>query len=168
MRLLARIMRITSQNLGGNMFIFFRKYMVFVIAAMLIGACAAPPSLKSGQADSTYSYDDRIREGISTKQDVRAIFGEPTLVSQGTMGPDFVVWVYQGSNNQLQFAFNQRGIVTYKCLMSSTPGQVSMRKSNQCIAGSESGGVICGQPAAIIDHQRGGMVCEKHAPGKGQ
>jgi hypothetical protein len=33
----------------------------------------------------------------------------------------------------------------------------------QCIAYTEAG-TICRRPATVLDTQRGGMVCEEHAP----
>ena len=33
----------------------------------------------------------------------------------------------------------------------------------KCIAYREDGR-ICGRPATVIDQQRGGMVCQEHAP----
>ncbi len=145
------------------MFKVLIKGIVLIILGILCSNCASMPSipLKSETANQT-NYE-RFSEGISTKKDVQTILGEPNFITEDVMGPGIEVWVYHGRNNQLQFAFNQRGILTYKALMSFTTGHVSMKQSNKCIAGSESGGVICGKSAAIVDRQRGGMVCEQHA-----
>ena len=109
---------------------------------------------------------EMFTEGISTKQDVKAILGEAKYVSEGYMGPGIETWSYIWRWKALGFSFNQRGILTHKSLWINTNGHATTITTNKCIAGSETGGVICGQPAYIIDRQRGGNVCDEHAPGK--
>jgi hypothetical protein len=133
----------------------------------LFSGCISAPlqsTKQTGVANQT-NYE-KFTEGISTKQDIRALLGEPNGISEGGWGAGIVQWTYRGYPNLLQFSFNQRGILTDKILRSYSYGHVATIRSNKCIAGLESGGVICGQPAYIWDFQRGGMVCEKHAPGK--
>lgn len=45
--------------------------------------------------------------------------------------------------------------------LQALPG--GQRSIHSCIAHTEAGS-ICGRPATILDHQRGGMVCGVHAP----
>ncbi len=153
--------RIRKENMLG----IFIRGIALIILGILCSNCASIP-LTSGTANET-NYE-RFSEGVSTKHDIQAILGKPDLTIEGVMGPGVKVWAYHSGNNQLQFAFNQRGILTYKALISYTNGHVSMKQSNKCIAGSESGSEICGKFATISDRQRGGMVCEQHAssPGK--
>ena len=43
------------------------------------------------------------------------------------------------------------------------PGKAPLRTDMICIAYLEDGR-LCRRPAKFLDHQRGGMVCEMHAP----
>jgi hypothetical protein len=90
------------------------KAIVLIILGILCSNCASIPLTTETANETNY---ERFSEGISTKQDVQAILGEPNLTTEGVMGPGVKVWAYHGGNNQLQFAFNQKGILTYKALI---------------------------------------------------
>lgn len=137
--------------------------MAIVILGVLYLGCASLPS------SSNPSYYDQVREWTSTKQDVKALFGEPYHVHTGTLGGAWCeTWAYSSRGHMLQFTFNPNGIVIHKGDAVASGARSTMRQTDttQCIARTESG-VICGQPAISFDAQRG-PLCAKHAPAKGE
>jgi len=107
---------------------------------------------------------DQIKEGVSTTNDVKAVFGDPIQIS---VQPDGEHWAYGFKNKNdfrpVTFKFNQQGIVTYKSISSydtSWPQKQPMTSFHRHTDITKC--AICGQQAVTFDNQRG-PLCITHA-----
>jgi len=76
----------------------------WIVLALLCLGCAA--RLNERVAESNFT--DQIKEGVTTKQEVRTIFGEPTSITTSTFGETWMYFVRttgEGSVGQYIAAF---------------------------------------------------------------
>jgi hypothetical protein len=139
------------------------KFLIVIIlmvpGLLYLGCASQPASLREKRIIDQSGYYDQVREGTSTKQDVKALFGEPFHVF---VKPSGETWAYHfknnNKNNNMMFVFTHNGIVKFK---SSTIGLGSPRSVTRHTDRSRC--IICGQPAVYFNDARGSL-CRNHIP----